>query len=79
MSTLITPAIVRARCEDGAEWDVFYTGNIPVEEAVKIVDETLERAFMDDNFPPDFLAWLDSELEAHGLARIEIAETVNTW
>lgn len=74
-----TPAIVRARCEDGAEWDVFYIGSMPVEEAVNIVDATLERAFTDDNYPPDFLAWLDAELKPYGLNRIEFAETTNTW
>jgi hypothetical protein len=73
------PTVVRARCEDGAEWDVFYTGDMPVKEAVTIVDAVLDKAYSDDDFPPDFLAWLDAELKPHGLIRIELAETTNTW
>ena len=33
--------------------------------AIKIIDEILERAYLDEDFPPDFLEWLDNELRSN--------------
>lgn len=71
--------IVRIPCEDGAEYDLFATGDMSVEEAVTIIDEILERAYINDDFPPDFLAWLDDELKSKGLTRVDIPAANGTW
>lgn len=73
------PTLVRIPCEDGAEYDLFATGDMPLNEAISIIDEILERAYIDEDFPPDFLEWLDNELRAKGLTRVEIATANGTW
>lgn len=73
------PTLVRIPCEDGAEYDLFATGDMPLDEAISIIDEILERAYVDEDFPPDFLEWLDNELRTKGLTRVEIATANGTW
>ena len=76
MST--APAIVRVRCEDGAEYDLFYIStDLTAEEASNFIDTVLEEPWYEET--GDFLEWFNEKLAPKGLTPIDIVETSNVY
>lgn len=76
MST--TPTIVRVLCEDGAEYDLFYTSTkLNADEAVAFIDGVLEENWYEES--DDFSEWFNNKLAPQGLTPVHIPSTNNVY
>lgn len=77
---MATNTIVRIPCEDGAEYDLFFsTSTMTSDDAVTFIDSVLEQSWWEDELANDYMAWLNSKLEPAGFTQIDIPTTNNVY